>query len=253
MSGFAPAIDANGNVFVVTGNGAFQHHDWGESVLRLSPDLQSQPDHFTPASWRALNNGDVDFGSGGVMLVPMVIGQTAPPMAVAMGKDAVLYLLNQTSLGGTTQGDKGALQWQRLGCSGCGTWGGPAYYGSPSGGIVYAQVSGDVLRAYGVSTGASPALTQIATGTSAAGYGGSLPIVTSNGATANTAVVWLVRRGTTVQLEAYDAMALGNPLFQANAGSWANSAGNSFVTAMEANGRVYVPAYLTVTVFGLAQ
>lgn len=120
--------------------------------------------------------------------------------------------------------------------------------------MVYAQINGDVLRGFSVGIGSQPSLTQVATGTSDAGYGGSLPIVSSNGATSGTGVVWLVRRGTTEQLEAYDAVALGATLFAANAGKWSNTSyGNSFVTAMEANGRVYVPAYKTVTVFGLAQ
>jgi hypothetical protein len=105
-----------------------------------------------------------------------------------------------------------------------------------------------------VATGSQPSLTQVATGTSSAGYGGSLPIISSNAGTPGTGVVWLIRRGATVQLEAYDAVALGSPLFAANAGVWSNqSYGNSFLTAMEANGRVYVPAYQTVTVFGLGQ
>lgn len=254
MTGFAPPIDSSGNVFVITGNGDFEkgNHDWGESVLKLSPTVQKVLSHFTPATYGQLNNGDTDFGSGGVMLLPLVQGQTAPPLAVAMGKDAVLYLLNQNDLGGLKSNDKGALQWQRLGRSGSGIWGGPAYYDGPSGGVVYAQIDSDVLRAFSVNTGSSPSLTLVATGTSSAGYGGSLPIVSSNGATSGTAVVWLIRRGSTEQLEAYDAQSLGAPLFAANAGSWSNSAGNSFLSPMEANGRVYVPGYKTVVVFGLA-
>jgi hypothetical protein len=254
MTGFAPAIDSSGNVFVITGNGDFEkgNHDWGESVLKLSSTLKMVVSHFTPYGYQRLNSGDVDFGSGGVMLVPVIQGQVAPPMAVAMGKDAVLYLLNQNSLGGLKANDAGALQWQRLGTSGYGIWGGPSYYGSPNGGMVYAQINGDVLRGFSVNTGSNPVLTQVATGTSSAGYGGSLPIVSSNGATSGTGVVWLIHRGTTERLEAYDAVSLGAPLYQANAGSWSNGAGNSFLTPMEANGRVYVPAYKTVTVFGLA-
>jgi hypothetical protein len=256
MTGFAPAIDGTGHVFVVTGNGAFSRkplpRDFGESVLKLSPNLMTVKTTFTPAAYLQLNDHDTDFGSGGVMLLPTVDGQTAPPLAVAIGKDAVLYLLDQDKLGSLRKNDTGALQAQRLGSSGNGVWGGPAYYGPPSGGLVYVQINGDVLRAFSVSTAASPALTQVAAGTSAAGYGGSLPIVSSNGAAAGTGVVWLVRRGATEQLEAYDAVSLGAPIFAANAGVWSSPGnGNSFVTAMEANGRVYVPAYKTVTVFGL--
>jgi hypothetical protein len=257
MTGFSPAIDNKGNVFVVTGNGAFSRNpaprDFGESVLKFSSDLTSVKSTFTPANYAQLNNSDNDFGSGGVMLIPTVSGQAAPPMAVAMGKAATLYLLNQQKLGGLTSGDAGALQALHVGNMGSGAWGGPAYYGSPTGGLVYAQINSDVLRAFSVSTGAAPALTQVAAGTVAAGYGGSLPIVSSNGAASGTAVVWLIHRGSTVRLEAYDAVKLGAPLFAANAGSWSGSGGNSFVTPLQANGRVYVPAYKTVTVFGLTQ
>jgi hypothetical protein len=262
MTGFAPAIDPSGNVFVVTGNGAY-HFDYkdqkkprglGESVLSLSADLKTINSTFTPINYVQLNDGDTDFGSGGVMLLPVVSGQTAPPLAAAMGKDAVLFLLNQTSLGGLQPANAGALQATRIGSSGGGTWGGPAYYGAPGGGVVYAQIDSDVLRSFNVAAGSTPALNPGPTGTSNAGYGGSLPIVSSNGATGATGVVWLVRRGATEQLEAYDAVNLGAPLFAANAGVWSNPGnGNSFVTAMEANGRVYVPAYKTVTVFGLTQ
>jgi hypothetical protein len=258
MTGFAPAIDPQtGHVFVVTGNGDTSGHakDWGETALALKPNLSKVVSHFTPAAYTMLNRNDTDFGSGGIMLLPPVTGQTAPPMAVAMGKSATLYLLDRMKLGGEKIGDKGALQATSLGCSGCGTWGGPAYYDSPaSGPLVYVQISGDVLRSYQLATTGTPALTPLATGTSGAGYGGSLPIVSSNGPASGTGVVWLIRRSVPMTLEAYDPDALGNPLFSANAGVWSNTDNeNSFVTPMVANGRVYSPAYKTVTVFGLTQ
>jgi hypothetical protein len=257
MTGFAPAIDAAGHVFTVTGNGDFTGtgKDWGESVLALPPGLTGANNRFTPSSYNQLNNGDTDFGSGGVMLLPAVTGQTAPPLAVAMGKDATLYLLNQTKLGGEKPGDKGALQAQRIGGSGGGVWGGPAFYNSPaSGPLVYYQINGDVLRSYAVATGATPSLTQFATGTTGAGYGGSLPIVSSNGETSGTGVVWLIRRSSPISLEAYNADTLGAPIYAANVGTWSNQGqGNSFLTPMQANGRLYLPAYKAVSVFGLKQ
>ena len=124
---------------------------------------------FTPSSFRQLNAGDTDFGSGGVMLLPPLSGQIAPPMAVAIGKDATLYLLDQTRLGGQKPDDSGALQSQRLAGSGGGTWGGPAFYNSPvSGPLVYVQVDSAVLRAFAVATGAAPKLTPFASGTTSA-------------------------------------------------------------------------------------
>ena len=256
MTGFAPAIDPSGNVFVVTGNGNYDiaqnARDYGESVLKLPATLGQVADSFTPAAYASLNGSDVDFGSGGIMLLPPVAGQTAPPLAVASGKDAVFYLLDQGALGGEQANDAGALQATRLASTGNGLWGGPAYYDGAVGPLVYVQINGEVLRAFSVATGATPSLTQVAAGTSDAGYGGSLPIVSSNGAAASTGVVWLIRRGNSVQLEAYNAVSLGAPIFAAGAGTWSNpSQQNAFLTPMQANGRVYVPAYKTVDVFGL--
>jgi len=171
-------------------------------------------------------------------------------MAVAMGKDAVLYLLDRTRLGKTKPADAGALQALRVAGSGAGVWGGPAYFLSPTGGNVYYQNSGGPVRGYSVATGATPSLTQFATGTTTSGQGGSTPIVSSNGSAAGTGVVWTIRRGNPMTLEAYDAEHLGAPIFSASAGAW--TAGRPFQTPMQANGRVYVPGTGTVTVFGLA-
>ncbi len=256
MTGFAPSIDAKGNLFVVTGNGdvSGQGKDWGESALSLDPALSRVRGHFTPASYPSLNGGDVDFGSGGIMLLPPVAGQTVPPLAVALGKSAVLYLLDQNKLGGLKPHDSGALQATTLTQRGnAGLWGGPAYYNGAEGPTVFLQTDSDVLRAFGVATAGTPALKQTVTGTTQAGYGGSLPIVSSNAGKAGTGVVWLVRRSAPMELEAYNADSLGAPIFAANAGTWSNTSNqNSFVTPLEANGRVYAPAYKTVKVFGLA-
>jgi hypothetical protein len=252
MTGFAPAIDSSGDVFVVTGNGGFSGagEDYGESALKLSGALADPPlGRFTPADYGALNNGDVDFGSGGIMLLP-ITSQT-PPLAVAMGKSAVLYLLNQDDVGGVTTKPKGPLQTLRL-KGGAGVWGGPAFYAGDLGPRVYYQINGDVLRAFAVETGAKPKLKDVANGDTGAGYGGSLPIVSSNGAAAHTGVVWLIRRSNPVEIEAYDADALGAPIFAANIGPWSNQSNqNPFLTPIQANGRVYAPNYMSVSVFGL--
>jgi hypothetical protein len=254
MSGAAPAVDENGNIFVVVGNGNYNLQsgpsDYGESVVSLSNDLKTVNGSFTPGNYPTLNDNDQDFGSGGIMLLPVLYGQKAPPMAVAMGKDPALYLLNRSTLGGLQQPGGPPLQMLRQPVGGL--WGSPAYYNGPTGGRVYYQTDGDVLRSYAVNA-STAALSEVVDGTSNAGAGGSMPIVSSKGRIANTGVVWLIRRGATLQLEAYDALKLGAPIFAANAGVWSNSFGNAYVTPLEANGRVYVPGYKTVTVFGLTK
>ncbi len=255
MTGFAPALDAKGDLFVVTGNGAYgaQGKDWGESVLSLDPALGKVRGHFTPSWYGNLNAGDEDFGSGGVMLLPTIAKQAAPPLAVSIGKSAVLYLLDQNRLGALKPKDSGALQSIAITSRPYGgLWGGPAYFDGPAGPTVFLQTDQDVMRAFRVTTTATPALTPGVTGTSQAGYGGATPVVSSNGAAAGTGVVWVVRRSVPLALEAYNADTLGAPIFAAHAGTWSNTQQqNPFVAPMVANGRVYAPAYRTVDVFGL--
>jgi outer membrane protein assembly factor BamB len=87
-----PAVDANGDLWVTTGNSAGQStFDYGNAVIRLSPSLQVQ-DYFAPADWPRLNAGDVDLGSLGPALL-------ASGRVLAVGKDGVAYLLDTAHLG----------------------------------------------------------------------------------------------------------------------------------------------------------
>ena len=257
MAGAAPAVDPSGNLFMTTGNGAFSKdntaRDYGNSVLAFSKTLVKPRSFFTPQNYAQLSQNDTDFASAGVILIPPVQGQVAPPLAVALGKEGVMYLLDSLALGGKRIGNVGALQTLKVADFGLGLWGSTAYYLGPNGGMVFAQTHQNVLYGYSLDTGAQPSLTQTLAGTTTAGYGGSTPVVSSNGAQPGTGVVWLIRRAHTVQLEAYDASLLGAPIYAAGAGTWNNDSNNAFVTPLEANGRVYVGANKTVSVFGLAQ
>jgi Malectin domain len=242
--GFAPAADAGGNIFAATGNGAFDANtsgrNFGESIIKLPATLSGVSSFFTPDDFQNLNNGDTDFGSGGVMLLPNT------DLAVAMGKASKLFLLHQSSLGGEGTGNPGAAQVFQDG--GNGVWGGPAYYGGTGGPWVYYQTDSDVVRAFRLS---GSSLAQTSAGSTIGGYGGSTPIVTSKGATAGTGLLWVIERSNPVVLEAYDATNLGSRLFSHAAGSWNNPNNNPFISPLVANGKAYVGASSTVTVFGL--
>jgi outer membrane protein assembly factor BamB len=243
-AGFAPAIDTDGSVIAVTGNGDFSpaEKDWGESVLRLDPALGQVLDYFTPANFDFLNGADLDFGSGGVLLVPTADAPNAPPLAVAMGKVHDLYLLDRSNLGHEQAGDAGALQSQQF--DGEGVWGGPAYWRGPNGPLVYYQSRGDVMRAYALDTTGNPKLTEVAQGTEPEQI--SLPTVSSNGATAGTGIVWAINHAT---FKAYDAQSLQAPIFETTIPPF--TGGSAFVTPVVANGRVYVGTAGAVLVFGL--
>ncbi|HSC19460.1 MAG TPA: hypothetical protein VLC74_11140 [Rhizomicrobium sp.] len=256
MSGFSPAIDPSGNVYAITGNGNYNlgrgMKGYGESVISLASDLSKKSvKTFTPSNWQSLNGNDADFGSGGAMLIPTVNGQSAPPMLIGMGKAGTAYLLNASNLGGL-EGNGGNVLQKISSLGGC--WCGPAYYLGPSGGIVFYQGGGSTLRAFSVdTTKQTNQLTQVAQSSDTGGSSGSFPVISSNGSAAHTGVTWVIKRGSpTEQLVAYNAESLGAPLFQANAGNWSNGS-RSYLSPLVANGRVYVGAYQTVTVFGLTQ
>ncbi len=249
--GFAPAVDAAGNFWGVTGNGDVNPTlgNWGESVIKMPPTLAKVADWFTPGDYQALNDRDRDFGAGGVTLLPVLPGQTLPPMAVAMGKIGKVFLLNRSALGHMDPNDAGALATVQLGTPGWNFQGGPGYWTSPTGdGEVFLQIKGDVLRGFTVPRTGAAALVPAGQGTTLGSMGGSIPIVSSNGSMPGTGVVWVVQRNPLV-LEAYDAEHLGAPIYSATAGAF--TAGQPFLSAVAANGRVYVAASGTVKVFGL--
>ena len=117
-SAAGPAIDPAGNVYVVSGNSTESPStfDYSNSVIELSPDLQSVRSYFAPASWRALNAGDVDLGSLGATLL-------GSADVVSVGKEGVAYLLRAGRLGGV-----GGQVAARQVCAGA--FGGTAVLGS---------------------------------------------------------------------------------------------------------------------------
>lgn len=104
-----PAVDAQGNVFVVTGSGfdgyAEQPHDWTQSVLMLSqPGTQGfvLRGTYTPFNYCETAKMDIDMGSGGALLLPdRDPAKTATPRLMAVGgKQGNVYLLDRSRLPG---------------------------------------------------------------------------------------------------------------------------------------------------------
>jgi len=102
QSGQAPAVDAAGNVYVVSGNGTWDgKSNFGESFLKLSPDLKLL-DWFTPTNHDYLDSTDADLNSSGAMLVP------GTHLVIDGGKQGLLYLVNADKMGHL--GDEHATQ-----------------------------------------------------------------------------------------------------------------------------------------------
>jgi len=95
MGGAAPAVDANGNIWVSVGNGsvysASKPYDDSDSVLELSSALKLLQ-FFAPSDWYQNNADDLDMSTAPVLL--------SDGQVVVAGKSRIAYLLNGSDLGG---------------------------------------------------------------------------------------------------------------------------------------------------------
>jgi hypothetical protein len=265
QTGGAPLVDGPGTFIVSTGNGPVPSQPTpgnqppavlGEAWVRLGVQgdgtLQAT-DFFIPYDGAKLNDWDGDFGSGGPMGLPDSLGTSQyPHLGVGTGKQGYVYLLDRDHLGGFKQGPAGADDvLQRIGPYG-GVWskpsawpvgGGWVYIPTASNGGTAGGASGtlDVYRV-GVDGTGKPSLARVAQAAGTFGLGTSAPVVTSDGTTLGSALVWLVwsanNTGVGAQLRAYDAVPLGdqfNLRYSAAIGQ-----GAKYTPPGVAGGRVYV-------------
>jgi len=102
QSGQGPSADAEGNLYVVTGNGSWDGvSNFSESFLKLTPRLKLL-DWFTPTNHFKLDKEDADLDSSGATLIP------GTHLVLGGGKEGVLYTLDARNLGHL--GDEHALQ-----------------------------------------------------------------------------------------------------------------------------------------------
>jgi hypothetical protein len=102
QSGQAPAVDGQGNIYFVTGNGSWNGTtQFSESFVKLDPHMH-MVDWFTPTNHFQLDKDDNDLDSSGGTLIP------GTHLVVGGGKEGVLYLINTQHLGHL--GDEHAAQ-----------------------------------------------------------------------------------------------------------------------------------------------
>ena len=191
MSGYGPATDDEGNILFVTGNSEPNTYDGisnlQESVVKISSTLTTVLDLFTPSDQVSLDKADVDFGSGGVLVLPDQPG-AKPHLAVAAGKDGNMYFMNEDDLGGYSPKTNHVLGTYSVG----GCWCGQSYYVDPTDGLGRVVSSGGaVANVWRVQTSPKPAL-DLAISSSSIGGGqhqpGFFTTISSNG-TAHP-VIW---------------------------------------------------------------
>lgn len=251
MGGAAPAADANGNIYVVSGNGPFDGDsngsDLGDSFIKLSPSNGlAIADYFTPFDQLNLNRGDIDLGSSGPLLLPDQAGSPAHPhLMTGAGKEGRIYLIDRDQMGHFHSADDSQIVQSVSGAVGP-VYGGAAYFNNT---LFYAAVS-DSLKAFAISDGhlmGSPS------SESAAIFGelGAAPTVSADGAKGG--IVWVVEAAAGGTLHAYDARNLANELYNSQMNPVRDALGSfvKFSLPTVANGKVYVGTGNSLAVFGL--
>jgi hypothetical protein len=257
LAGAGPAADAGGNVYVSLGNGTYDGStNYGDSAVKLSP-TGSILDWFTPFNQATFNANDLDLASSGVLILPDSVGSTAHPhLALSTGKIAILYLLDQTNMGKFNSSTNNDVQEvvpvppPNTTLLDGGNYGLPAYWN----GNIYTTGQNFPLSQFQISNG-TIATPQSAKSSNTFPPRGGIPSVSANGTTGG--VVWIVdysgwAGNTPAILDAYDANNVGTLLFSSPT-SGTGSAGPAVKWSVPtvANGKVYVGAQYSFSVFGL--
>jgi len=212
MGGGAPAIDASGNIWVSTGNSAYDSstdsYDDSDGVLELSPTLQLLQ-YFAPSTWYSDNGSDLDLSTP-----PVIVGNG---LVFALGKSSTAFVLNQSKLGG--------VGGQLISQASCFGHGAAAHVGD----IVYTGCSGGP-RALQVSSNPST-LTPL--WSSNAGSGGT-PIVAGG-------ELWTIGNGNLSEVN----IANGSTMDQFSLGA----AVSSFPSPSAADGLILAPTSDSIKAF----
>ena len=253
MGGGAPAADASGNLYFLTGNGTFDANsggsDYGDSTVKMSTTAPfSVAGYFTPADQQNLEGGDTDHGSGGAAIL---VDQPSGPhqhLMIGGGKEGNFFLLDRDNLGGYganfNPADSNAVQKFS---EGNGIFSTAAFFNN----ALYIAGVGGHLKSFAFNTPTTgqfnPAQTSQSAGTF--GFPGATPSVSALGTTKG--ILWAMDNGQyctqqspgcgAAVLHAFDATNLATELWNSSQ-SAGDAAGNAvkFTVPTVANGKVYI-------------
>jgi hypothetical protein len=264
-SGAGIAADSNANVYVATGNGTFDtgpipSTDLGDSIVKLFLNGSSitASDYFTPYNEAAYNAGDLDLGSGGVLLLPDQTGNH-PHQLVLPAKDRWLYEVDRDQMTlnnlhycfvDCTTDPQIISEFQPLGDSFCvpAYWNGSIYYGGANVPLTVYPIVGGI-----VSDSPSSSVPLFM-------FPGATPAISANGTT--NGIVWAVDSSNyggmgppsaPAILHAFDATNVVSELYNTTQVQSRDVMGNAvkFVVPTIANGKVYVGTQTELDVYGL--
>lgn len=264
-SGMGTAADAQGYLYIVTGNGTVGAGgdptaaiNRGESAMKLavSGSKLTINSYFTPFNYQHLEDEDLDYGCMGSFLIPN------SNYFFTSAKDGNIYLLNKNNMGGYTAGSNQVQQIITLSSSSnmhCQ----PAYGKIGANEFVYIWPENDQIRAFPFDRGSNTfkISNEIVGGSGPTGQNGAMISVSSNGSVAGSGVVWAAHAATGDAehdvspgiLRAFDANDVTKELWNNNQNA-ADNAGKyaKFSPPTIANGHVYLSTFSNqVVVYGI--
>jgi hypothetical protein len=266
-SGAGMAADADGSLYVVTGNGTVgangdptSPRNRAESALKLTRagSTLQVASYFTPYNYQFLNDYDLDYGGMGGLLIPN------SAYFLTGAKDANLYLLNKDQMGGYVPSANQVQQVVPLGGSAnvhCQT----TYYKGSAREFVYVWSENDPLRAIPFDRASNllvPDAQVTFSNGGPIGQSGAVLSVSSSGTTDGTGILWASYAATGDAehgmrpgiLRAFDANDVTKELWNNQQNSTRDNAGYyaKFAAPTIANGHVYLPTFSNqVVVYGL--
>ena len=266
------------SIFVVSGNGTVGTDDdhsstrnRGQSFMKLarSADTFEVQSFFTPYNWQDLEDGDLDLGSAGLLLIP------GTHLGMSGGKGGRMYVVDTDNMGGISDNDANVIQSfdvnppQHI-------HGTPLFWDGPNGGRVFVWAEEDHLKSFpylGESYTAGTSvldLDNVQQSPMAAPGDPGGPILmpggflslSADGKKADTAVLWasLPYSGNANQevrpgiLRAFDAADVTHELWNNRDDELRDSCGSfaKFAVPTVANGKVYLGSFSKqLCVYGL--
>ncbi len=260
MAGQGPSVGADGNIYIVTGNGTTSESNTNfkggrsESLIKLSPSLVLL-DWFTPSNYAYLDQYDLDYGCDGALIVPNT------SLTVSGSKEGISYVVDYNKMGrynATNSQVKDTLEFNPNRGGYVHIHGSPVYAGLKNGEFVYAWAETFKIRqfAFNRTTGLFANTFKEGVRNLDNGMPGAMLSISSNGNDTASAVVWAcfpssgnannqVRPGT---LAAYNAADVSKGELWNSGLNPQDDVGNfaKFNSPTVVNAKVYVPTFSKV-------
>ena len=256
MDGDGIATDSTGSLYFISGDGLMDANtggsDYGDSFIKISTSGTVQ-DYFSPSVQSSLDSGNLDLGSGGVLLLPDQSG-AHPHEMVSAGKNGTVYLVDRDNMGHFNSSSDQIVQElvnifpNTMGQEG-GNFSSPVYW---NGSVYFAPVAGPV-QAFRLTSGLLSTSPTSQTSETYSGRGGTMQI-SANGS--SNGILWTLQTngsGVPGTLHAYDATNLSKELYNSNQAGTRDALDewDKFSVPVVANGEVFVAGTSQLTIFGL--